>query len=310
MADNGRQSVLRFEDVSLHFGRRRPWRMCPSRFTRARLESSWAAREAARPTYSKVALGLLKPDAGRVFVFGQDITGMKEEELFDMRARVGVLFQEGGLFDSLTIEENVAYPLLNQRLLRIPPAEARPRVEEALRFVELEHTLEKFPSELPAACAAARHRPRRGHRAAAGALRFPHRGAGSHHRLHHHLADHQGARPQEHHDRDRDPSVPGRDLARQFPIQSQKWPSGARAQHGEPAESEPSSWSYGKASWSSREAAPAGSFRGSLSCQVRETLGERYAIGKKGQVGSVTSGNNGPGGHVDPGGPHLPAHRQ
>ncbi len=95
-----------------------------------------------------MALGLLRPDSGRVFVFGQDIGGLKEANLFDMRARVGVLFQEGGLFDSLTIEENVAYPLLNQRLLRVPPAEARPRVEEALHFVELEHTLEKFPSEL------------------------------------------------------------------------------------------------------------------------------------------------------------------
>jgi phospholipid/cholesterol/gamma-HCH transport system ATP-binding protein len=96
----------------------------------------------------KTALGLLKPDAGRVFVFGRDITGLSEAELFDIRARVGVLFQEGGLFDSLTIEENVAYPLLNQPLLRMPPGEARPRVEEALEFVELEHTLEKYPSEL------------------------------------------------------------------------------------------------------------------------------------------------------------------
>jgi phospholipid/cholesterol/gamma-HCH transport system ATP-binding protein len=61
---------------------------------------------------------------------------------------MGMVFQEGGLFDSLTIEENVAYPLLNQKLLRFPVEEVRPRVEEALRFVELEHTLEKFPSEL------------------------------------------------------------------------------------------------------------------------------------------------------------------
>jgi len=96
----------------------------------------------------KTALGLLRPAAGRVRVFGQDITGLREKELFDIRSRIGVLFQEGGLFDSLTIEENVGYPLANQPALCCPPEEMRRRVEEALRFVELEHTLEKVPSEL------------------------------------------------------------------------------------------------------------------------------------------------------------------
>jgi len=96
----------------------------------------------------KTALGLIRPDRGRVSVFGRDITELKEEELFDIRARLGMLFQEGGLFDSLTIEENVAYPLVNQRVVERPPDDVRERVEEALRFVELEHTLEKFPSEL------------------------------------------------------------------------------------------------------------------------------------------------------------------
>lgn len=96
----------------------------------------------------KTALGLLKPDSGNVCVFGRNIAGLGEEELSDIRARMGMLFQEGGLFDSLTIEENVAYPLLNQRVSRHPPEEVQERVEEALRFVELEHTLEKFPSEL------------------------------------------------------------------------------------------------------------------------------------------------------------------
>lgn len=148
MAEDSRQSVLRFEDVSLHFGE-----------TPALVDVSFEIHEgetriilgsagSGKTTLLKVALGLLRPDSGRVFVFGQDIGGLKEAELFDMRARVGVLFQEGGLFDSLTIEENVAYPLVNQRLLRVPLAEARPRIEEALQFVELEHTLEKFPSEL------------------------------------------------------------------------------------------------------------------------------------------------------------------
>ena len=101
----------------------------------------------------KTAIGLVRHTAGRVFLFGQDITGMPEEELFEIRGRVGMLFQESGLFDSLTIEENVAYPILNQRItgkkIRKPdPEQVQARVREALRFVELEHTLDKFPSEL------------------------------------------------------------------------------------------------------------------------------------------------------------------
>ena len=99
----------------------------------------------------KTALGLVRPDAGRVRVFGEDITELEEESLFAIRSRMGVVFQEGGLFDSLNIEENVSYPLLNQDRddgRKPGPAEVRERVEEALRFVELEHTLEKFPSQL------------------------------------------------------------------------------------------------------------------------------------------------------------------
>ena len=65
-----------------------------------------------------------------------------------MRSKVGVLFQEGGLFDSITVAENVAYPLVNQRTRKDEPAVIDKKVREALRFVELEHTLEKFPSEL------------------------------------------------------------------------------------------------------------------------------------------------------------------
>ena len=142
------RSVLRFENVSLHFEE-----------TPALDDVSFEVREgetriilgsagSGKTVLLKTALGLLRPDSGEVFVFGNRITGLSEAEMFEIRAKVGILFQEGGLFDSLTIEENVAYPLLNQPLLRVPPSEALPRVEEALQFVELEHTLEKFPSEL------------------------------------------------------------------------------------------------------------------------------------------------------------------
>jgi phospholipid/cholesterol/gamma-HCH transport system ATP-binding protein len=96
----------------------------------------------------KAALGLVKPESGKVFVFGKDLTTLKETELFDIRSRIGMLFQESALFDSLTIEENVAYPLQNQTCIHCPPEQVLPRVTQALDFVELGGTLEKFPSEL------------------------------------------------------------------------------------------------------------------------------------------------------------------
>jgi phospholipid/cholesterol/gamma-HCH transport system ATP-binding protein len=106
------------------------------------------AAGSGKTTLLKAALGLIKPDSGRVFLFDQDITELGERQMFDIRSRVGVLFQEGGLFDSITVAENVAYPLVNSKTRHLPPAEVESKVEDALRFVELEHTLDKYPSEL------------------------------------------------------------------------------------------------------------------------------------------------------------------
>jgi phospholipid/cholesterol/gamma-HCH transport system ATP-binding protein len=96
----------------------------------------------------KTAMGLVKPQAGKVNVFGKDITKLRERELFQIRSRIGMLFQESALFDSMTIEENVAYPLQNQKSIQCPAAEIQPRVKQALEFVELADTLEKMPAEL------------------------------------------------------------------------------------------------------------------------------------------------------------------
>jgi phospholipid/cholesterol/gamma-HCH transport system ATP-binding protein len=106
------------------------------------------AAGSGKTTLLKACLGLIKPTSGRVYLFGQDITDLDERQLFDIRSKVGVLFQEGGLFDSITVAENVAYPLVNRRVDMIPTSEIDSKVEEALRFVELSHTLEKFPAEL------------------------------------------------------------------------------------------------------------------------------------------------------------------
>jgi phospholipid/cholesterol/gamma-HCH transport system ATP-binding protein len=94
----------------------------------------------------KLALGLLKPDSGRITVLGEQITQMREQELFALRRHIGMVFQESALFDSLTVEENVAYRLIEET--GEVTDEIHTRVLEALRFVELEHTVTLFPSEL------------------------------------------------------------------------------------------------------------------------------------------------------------------
>jgi phospholipid/cholesterol/gamma-HCH transport system ATP-binding protein len=93
----------------------------------------------------KLTNGLLRPDSGTIRVFGENITTMPESRLFDLRARIGMVFQESALFDSLSVEENVAYRLNEEG---VPEEEAHKRVVEALRFVELEQAISKYPSEL------------------------------------------------------------------------------------------------------------------------------------------------------------------
>jgi phospholipid/cholesterol/gamma-HCH transport system ATP-binding protein len=93
----------------------------------------------------KLANGLICPDSGTIEVFGQDVTKMREVDLYKLRERIGMVFQESALFDSLSVEENVAYRLHEER---IPEEESHQRVVEALKFVDLEHAIDKFPSEL------------------------------------------------------------------------------------------------------------------------------------------------------------------
>jgi len=93
----------------------------------------------------KMAAGLMTPNSGSVVVLGNEVSEMNEKELLPFRRKVGFVFQEGALFDSMTVAENVAYRLREDG---VAEEEIEPRVREALRFVELEHTLEFVPSEL------------------------------------------------------------------------------------------------------------------------------------------------------------------
>jgi phospholipid/cholesterol/gamma-HCH transport system ATP-binding protein len=94
----------------------------------------------------KLTNGLLRPDRGSIQLFGEEISHMPEEMLFPLRTRTGMVFQEGALFDSLTVRDNVAFRLLEEG--DVAEEEMDRRVREALSFVELEHTVDMLPSEL------------------------------------------------------------------------------------------------------------------------------------------------------------------
>jgi phospholipid/cholesterol/gamma-HCH transport system ATP-binding protein len=93
----------------------------------------------------KLAAGLLQPDSGRIWVMGQELGKLSENNLLDFRRNLGFVFQEGALFDSLTVAENVAFRMLEEG---VAEEEIEERTREALRFVELESSLEKYPAEL------------------------------------------------------------------------------------------------------------------------------------------------------------------
>ena len=142
------ETALEFDSVSLQFEGVTALKNVSFSVTPGETLILLGAAGSGKTVLLKLALGLLRADSGRIILFGRDVTSIDESEWFDVRSQVGVLFQEGGLFDSLTIEENVAYPLRNQKLLKCPEDQIQDRVERSLQFVELGHTLEKVPSEL------------------------------------------------------------------------------------------------------------------------------------------------------------------
>ena len=101
---------------------------------------------AGKSVLLKLILGLFRPDSGSIFVNGRRIDTMRERDLNEVRADIGMLFQEGALFDSLTVAENVGYRLYEET--DMPAAQVRRRVEEVLGFIGLEEYIDRMPSEL------------------------------------------------------------------------------------------------------------------------------------------------------------------
>jgi len=135
-----------FEDVALAFAESDVLRGVSFSLARGETKALFGVAGSGKSLILKLVLGLIRPDSGRVIVLGQDVTQMPEKDLFELRGKIGMVFQESALFDSLTVRENVAYRLMEEH--GIYDEEIDLRVREALRFVELEHTLDLDPSEL------------------------------------------------------------------------------------------------------------------------------------------------------------------
>jgi phospholipid/cholesterol/gamma-HCH transport system ATP-binding protein len=142
---NGNEKAVVFENVSLRFDEQIVLDGLSFELDHGATKVLLGVAGSGKTTILKLTLGLLRPDSGRIVVLGQEVTAMRERELFELRRRIGMVFQESALFDSQSVENNVAFRLLEER---VPEEETHNRVLEALRFVELENTAKLFPSEL------------------------------------------------------------------------------------------------------------------------------------------------------------------
>jgi phospholipid/cholesterol/gamma-HCH transport system ATP-binding protein len=138
--------VIVFDSVSIGFDGKPVLNDISFQLSKGETKVIFGVAGAGKSTILKLALGLIKPDAGDIFVGDENIVDKSEDELLDLRRRVGIVFQESALFDSLTVRENVAFRLVEEG--KFSDEEVEKRVREALSFVELENTMDLFPSEL------------------------------------------------------------------------------------------------------------------------------------------------------------------
>jgi phospholipid/cholesterol/gamma-HCH transport system ATP-binding protein len=140
------EPVLELEHVSLAFDEKVILRDVSFTVLRGHTKIILGASGSGKSTILKLILGLLKPDGGTIRVNGQRVDTMSEREMMTVRADLGMVFQEGALFDSLTVAENVGYKLYEETDL--PLGDIRRRVEEVLGFVRLTEFVDRMPSEL------------------------------------------------------------------------------------------------------------------------------------------------------------------
>src|SRR2546423_12820539 len=137
--------AVEFQNVTLSFGERPVLDDLSFKVLRGETKIILGGSGTGKSTAIKLVLGLLKPDAGRIIVNGEDITDYDEHTMMRVRKHIGMIFQEGALFDSLSVYENVAYRLHEQG---VPEDEVEQEVRRMLRFVNLEEAIDKLPAEL------------------------------------------------------------------------------------------------------------------------------------------------------------------
>ena len=137
---------IEFDDVSITLGATPVLRGLSLRVRRGETKVLLGEAGAGKSVALKLAIGLLRPDQGRVIVLGEPVSEMPEEALYQLRRRIGIVFQESALFDSLTVRDNVAYRLDEEHAMDQEAIEAR--VRACLAAVELEEVMDKFPAEL------------------------------------------------------------------------------------------------------------------------------------------------------------------
>ncbi len=139
-------SVIHFDNVSKSYDDQIVLKDFTMTVRRAETKVILGGSGSGKSTILKMVLGLVKPDLGRVLVENQDITGMDEDQLNQIRRNIGMVFQEGALFDSLSVGENVAYRLREDG--HASEEQIEQTVRQLLGFVGLENTIDKLPSEL------------------------------------------------------------------------------------------------------------------------------------------------------------------
>ncbi|HEV7746226.1 MAG TPA: ATP-binding cassette domain-containing protein [Pyrinomonadaceae bacterium] len=137
--------AIEFRDVVLAFDERIILNKLSFKVLKGETKIILGGSGGGKSTIIKLVLGLLKPDEGRILVDGEDITDYNEVQMMSVRKKIGMVFQEGALFDSLSVYDNVAYRLHEQGRRE---DEVEPEVRRMLRFVNLEDAIDKMPAEL------------------------------------------------------------------------------------------------------------------------------------------------------------------
>ena len=137
--------IVEFRDVSIAFDDNKVLKNITFCVKRGETRIILGPAGVGKSVLMKLANGLMLPDTGEILIFAKSLGHMTEAEMYEMRAHVGMVFQESALFDSLDVEDNVAYRLNEEH---VDPTEIHNRVVEVLQFVELEKAIDKFPSEL------------------------------------------------------------------------------------------------------------------------------------------------------------------